>query len=421
MTSTNIRLTRSLFFILALTFGPLIVRASISLQNQGLGQDIKKVAESISDVEVRVRLESALKQVELTGRSLKVQGVARNFTRVSNRPQPQEKLKISNVRIANKNFWKVDHFEGASQNSELLSEPILKVEGLEIVSAGKALPSKIFLALDKAAIDLVGVLPLERYLVGVLASEMPLRWPEESLKAQAVAARSYSLAVMKEKKSQLFQLESSVKDQVFRHVSNGIDHDPLIQRAFDAVKATEGQILTNKKSQVFKAFYHADCGGATSSAKAVWGFGDASPGAIDPSCPGNPSATWSLQLSQRALTDKLAKILKLSTSEVLVASLSPKALSHGLRAEAVEVTLTNGQRQILLADSFRSKVGYSSLKSTQFEVQKNESQYGTEFVFQGRGFGHGVGLCQWGSRQLAAEHKTYREILKHYYPQAELR
>lgn len=384
--------------------------------------NLKEIAAQVADTEVRVRIESSQKNIELTGKSLKVQGTVRQFAKVAaGAAQPVERIKISSVTIAKKIFWKVDHLDGHSTRTELLSEPLLAIEGTDLKNGSKSLPPKIFLAVSKKKIDLIGVLPLERYLVGVLASEMPLRWPEESLKAQAVAARSYSLAVMKERKSQLFQLESSIKDQVFRHVSAGIDYDPLIQRAFEAVKATEGQILVTSKNNIFKAFYHADCGGSTSSAKSVWGFGDASPGAVDESCPTNPLATWSLQLSQKALTEKLAQVLKETRPEVLVASLEPKRLTHGMRADAIDVELTNGKHEVLLADTFRAKLGYAVLKSTHFEVQKNESQNGTEFVFSGRGFGHGVGLCQWGSRQMAANNKTYLEILKHYYPQAELR
>lgn len=410
----------------ALPSGPLSSKSS----KVTLGSDLKEIASQLAGPEVRVRLESAQKTIEIIGKDIRVQGKARQLTRVSLGAEASaEKIKISNVVIAKKSFWKVDHFEGKNTRTELISEPLLELEGHNLLLGKtaaknftrKALPQKIFLALNKTKIDLIGVLPLERYLVGVLASEMPLRWPEESLKAQAIAARSYSLAVMKERSGQLFQLESSIKDQVFRHVSSGIDFDPLIQRAFEAVKATEGKVLMTKQNTVMKAFYHADCGGSTSSAKSVWGFGDSSGGAVDDSCPLNPSATWTLQLSQRALTEKLSQVLNLTSRDILVASIEPKKLTHGLRAEAIEVALSNGQREVILADTFRAKVGYGVLKSTLFEVQKTQSQNETEFHFKGRGFGHGVGLCQWGSRQMAASQKTYQDILKHYYPQAELR
>jgi stage II sporulation protein D len=365
---------------------------------------------------VRVRLASSLKEVEVEGQGLKVQGGLKSLVRIA--IPKTEKLKIKAVVIAGKYFWQLERVQGNSSRTELISHPLLALEGTQLRQGAKSLPSKVFLSQTGGRIDLIGVLPLESYLVGVLASEMPLGWPLESLKAQAIAARSYALSVMKEKNHQLFQLESTVKDQVFRHVSQGVDHDPLIEKAFQAVKATEGMVLLDRsKKKVLKAFYHADCGGSTSSVKAVWGYGDSSPGVMDSSCPSNPRAQWNHEVSAKALTERLTPALKLPSEGVLVAALELRRQAPGLRADQVKLRLSDGSERMLLADTFRSLVGYSKVKSTKFEVEKVTER----FVFRGKGFGHGVGLCQWGSRNLAMNKKSYSEILRHYYPQAEVR
>jgi stage II sporulation protein D len=151
--------------------------------------------------------------------------------------------------------------------------------------------------------------------------------------------------------------------------------------------------------------------------RSVWGFGDKSPGVMDASCPTSPKAQWNIELTSKALTEKLAPILKLGANHALIAELELHRQSPGLRAEEIKLKLSNGLEKNILADTFRSLVGYSTIKSTQFQVQKQADK----FVFRGRGFGHGVGLCQWGSRSLAMNKKSYSEILRHYYPQAEIR
>lgn len=99
---------------------------------------------------------------------------------------------------------------------------------------------------------------------------MPLSWPMESLRAQSIAARSYAISLIKERRNNLFHVESDILDQVFKHVSQGVDHDPLVQRAFEAVSSTKSQVLIDTNKKLVKTYYHADCGGKTVSAQSVW-------------------------------------------------------------------------------------------------------------------------------------------------------
>lgn len=372
------------------------------------------VAQTPAEEMVRVRLQSQIKFIELRGLQLSVQGQTDVYQKVAISKTSQ--LTISRVRVQKNWMWKVD----SAGKTNLFSEAFLLVKGSELQSGTQRVPSQVILSspLKREAFDLIGALPVEDYLVGVLASEMPLQWPLESLKAQAIAARSYTRATMKEREKRPYHVESSVQDQVFRHVANGVDKDPLIERAREAVNLTRGVVLLNVgtkglKNKIYKAFYHSDCGGKTSSTKTVWGFGESKTAVADASCAGRPANQWSLKIQRQELLRKLASFLN-KPVEMLgrLASLDVVRPDFKSRAQKIKVRFETGVEASMMADQFRALLGYTELKSTKFDVAENAE----EFTFKGRGFGHGVGLCQWGSRALALQNKSYSEILAHYYP-----
>jgi stage II sporulation protein D len=122
-----------------------------------------------------------------------------------------------------------------------------------------------------------------------------------------------------------------------------------------------------------------------------------------------------LQVSEQSLTEIFSSYLK---REGLGALRSIRLLrpSPRDRAEKIQLVWGSGEVATLAANDFRSVVGFEKLRSTFFEVQKRDE----DFSFRGRGFGHGVGLCQWGARSLGQQGRTYQEILSHYYPQARI-
>lgn len=356
-----------------------------------------------SEDSIRVRLEKDLDFIKITGQNIKVQG-ASQVVKIA--IPSATSIEVKRVLIQAKYFWQVQK----GKSIEVLGDKYLVIEGQNLYSKTKSLPSTVILSADQK-IDVVGVLPLENYLVGVLASEMPLSWPIESLKAQAVAARSYALAVRNERRNKVFHLESSIMDQVFRHVSQGVDQDPLIEKAFTAVKETESYILTNADKKVLKAYYHADCGGQTSPARSVWGHGDSKTRVTDVSCPGQSKSNWKFEISKQQLAQKLSFLNPLPLLD-----LQPVRSNQGSRASKIRLKWVDGEVKEILADTFRSKLGYQDFKSADFEVSQNETSY----LFRGKGYGHGVGLCQSGSKVLAQKKRSYKEILKHYFPFAEL-
>ncbi|MBE2249493.1 MAG: SpoIID/LytB domain-containing protein [Myxococcus sp.] len=265
----------------------------------------------------------------------------------------------------------------------------LRVNGVQVQGDVVVLPGKARLAV-------VNVLPLEAYLQGVLGSEMPKTFPLEALKAQAVAARTYALNKKLEQYGQPFHLGSSVISQVYK----GLEADD--PRTREAIEATRGQIVT-WQLQPIEAYFHASCGGHTESGLDALGRDLPYLRSVACPCVKLPTSHWTLKVAPK----ELQPVSGGKASGLQVQGRSPTG-----RVRRVQV----GARSVD-AVSFRERLGYMRLKSLDFEVA---SQAKDGWVLKGHGFGHGAGLCQWGSRMLADAGKDYRQILEHYYPGTEL-
>ncbi|WP_409477483.1 SpoIID/LytB domain-containing protein [Pseudobdellovibrio sp. HCB154] len=235
---------------------------------------------------------------------------------------------------------------------------------------------------ENGKFDVVEVVPLTHYLAGVVSKEMPLAWPAEALKAQAVVARSYLFTRMSERRDKLFHVENDQMDQVFEWTDSA--------KAYQVVLATDDVVLSSNK-KVVKTFYHSDCGGQTVPANKVW------TGAVDlgttqdPWCGNRSSNQWSFSVPA----------VEFSQKEVFEAAYFKKKL---VRFEDWGI------------QKLRQVFGFSKIRSSPDTVEVSEDVV----TFTGRGFGHGVGLCQWGSLYMAKKGRTYMDILTHYYPKAEI-
>ncbi len=262
-------------------------------------------------------------------------------------------------------------------------------------------------------------LPLEDYLVGVVAGEMPVAFENEALKAQAIAARTYTLKKM--------EYANSKPDS--RHADADICTDPAHCQAWlettelrqhwglanfwryhnkikGAVKATQGMVLTYQ-GELIEPLYHSSSGGHTESAAAVWGreiaYLQSVPSPWDKEAPHyQASSSYSLQ----ELEDKLA--LKL----VLPATAAAATADNGFRilekTAAGRVKSVEIGGQTFAATELRQLLG---LPSTDFDWQIE----GEQINFITTGYGHGVGMSQYGANGMAKEGKKFNEILTHYY------
>lgn len=256
-------------------------------------------------------------------------------------------------------------------------------------------------------LQVINYIPLESYLAGVVPNEVSPAWPDEALKAQAIAARTFALYKMSGRTQMDYDLDDSVSSQVY----GGVDSEK--KSTTEAVKATEGLVAV-EAGKFIAAFYHSNCGGHTANVKDVWGGGlDYLSGVDCGFCEQGPHARWSEELGGEELKQRLKKSLPNLQS---VTGLDVKDRDSSGRVKTVQIRHSGGAEEIK-APVFRMLIGPDCIRSTQFEILPR----GRSWQFNGQGWGHGVGLCQEGAMGMARNGYTYRDILRHYYPGAEIR
>ncbi len=273
-----------------------------------------------------------------------------------------------------------------------------------------------------AKVSVENVVGLEDYLRGVVPSEMPSAWPREALKAQAVAARTYALWRMGfgtgARPAGDVVLAATVSDQVYRGMSAERD------TTNEAVDGTAGEALT-VNGRILPAYFHAACGGMTERASSAWpatarrladdtAWQDADRIVFQPlpdaDCRTSPHSAWRVAVPARTVA-RIAGLERLAAIEIVDRDESGRASSFRVSGRArrggAAVRSFDGPR-------LRMTLGPDRLKSLLCEVELS----GASVVFTGRGWGHGVGLCQWGARGMAESGFGYRQILEKYYPGA---
>lgn len=257
--------------------------------------------------------------------------------------------------------------------------------------------------------NVVNVLPLDQYLFGVVRKEIAPGWPIETVKAQSVAARSFALSKIDEDTG-VFDLKSSHLAQVY----GGMEAET--KRVRKAVRATRGEVLTYS-DRVVPAYFHANSGGHIETAASVWN-GSRTPYIVpkpDTWSRNTRHYRWEASVSVEQLNRSLSKhdYPRLSQSpDVRVES----RLESG-RSRSISYRTRYDSRRTLPASDFRMAVGPNRLKSSWFEsIRRN----GSTLHFEGRGWGHGIGMSQWGAHRMGEKGLSYRKILNFYYERAKL-
>ena len=247
---------------------------------------------------------------------------------------------------------------------------------------------------------IVNELPLEDYIKDVVAVEVNKDWDMEALKAQAVVSRTYALYQKNFNGNRIYHIASSVIDQLYK----GNNHD--IRIAY-AVEATAGEVLTYNNSLI-EAFYHSTCGGTTESPDEVFGINYPYLKPVESDCDLSPYGVWERTISK----DEIQESLKVTE----IQSIAIKSLTLTGRVKQLEI-LTDRGLTLMNATDFRKALGWKRIPSTSFHI----SRYNDSFVFEGKGYGHGVGLCQWCALKMSREGKNYKEILSYFYPGTTIR
>jgi stage II sporulation protein D len=278
--------------------------------------------------------------------------------------------------------------------------------GAQVTVDGQAYRGRLEVHRVGPGLTVVNVVQLEDYLQGVLKDEIPTGWPLEAAKAVAVAARTYAVYQMDQNAGTLFDLRATTASQVY---GGAVGEDP---RTTAAVEATRGQILTFA-GQPFPAFYHACSGGNTEDAVDVFGVNfDMVVGVKDDFSLGCPYGLWVERLTPSQVERALAR-----AGYSLGRVLGIQDLLRSRTGRILQIAVQHsGGTLVLEGRRFREALGTEAIRSTDFQVRADAGG----FTFVGRGWGHGAGLSQWGAKEMADMAYHYREILRFYYPLAEV-
>ena len=287
----------------------------------------------------------------------------------------------------------------------------------------------------------INILPLDEYVQGIIAAEMPAQFPTQALRAQAVLARTYALRHLGKHKSQGYDLCDAQNCQVYA----GVRAETEAGNA--AVEATLGETLQYQNKPI-ESVFSANCGGATQSAKdAGWtatpyldtvsdyqefDFNNLQPyhfkallqypSAAYSKYDKNVSMAafrWARVVSEKELRD----VIKNQKRDIgPITALIPLQRSRAGYVTKLLVKGTKGSVTLDKENVIRNNVSLGMLRSSYFIVQPNYQNHQLKyFVFYGGGWGHGVGFCQTGAAGRADAGQGYQTILKHYFPLAELK
>jgi len=277
---------------------------------------------------------------------------------------------------------------------------------------------------DGKGFDLINLIPIEPYLAGVIGAEMPDYWEPAALEAQAIAARTYCLYIKKRFGSgRSWDLKKTQAHQVYRGVR------AESSQVWNAINITSGQVLLSKKGgsesdyELFPAFYSSACGGHTEDSNKVFSGGSFE-SLVGVSCPYCKAVArphfflWPMvQFDKTEVTEKLLKkypSLKSLGEVVSIATQSQSDYGDFSRLTSVTLGGSTGKSGHLKAEDLRLTIDPSGrkIRSTICQIVSEEDKW--SFLY-GRGWGHGVGMCQCGAQAMAREGKTAREILSYYY------
>ena len=250
----------------------------------------------------------------------------------------------------------------------------------------------------------INYVAMEDYLRGVLSKEAPDYWPPEALKAIAIAARTYAVYQRFTKDTVDYDVTGDVMSQDY----GGKTAEKI--GTTRAVKATTGTIMLYR-NKLFPTFYHSTCGGMTEHARVMGSF-DLPPlagGIACQFCSASPFFHW-----QRRLTrEDVGWALRKSSYSPVGTVTDVRVTRRTATGRAQEISIIGSKRALPLTGyDFRALFGFDRIRSPLFSI----APMGDAFILNGRGWGHGVGMCQWGAAELARRGLSASEILAFYYP-----
>lgn len=247
-------------------------------------------------------------------------------------------------------------------------------------------------------ITAINYVDMEDYLYSVVGAEAVPSWPQEALKAQAVAARTYALYKRDTSNNSIYDLDTTTATQVYKGLKSEYT------TTHQAVQATAGQVMTYK-GKIILAVFHSASGGHTENVEDVW----TSP---LPYLRGVPDYDQNSPVFQWNKTVSPSQISRIVGGVGNITSIIPEKTTPQGRIVTMKIVGNQGTKRVNGADLRQSL----DLRSTLFRISVNQGN----LQITGRGFGHGLGLSQWGAEYLAENGINYQQILGHYYQNAKL-
>ncbi len=285
---------------------------------------------------------------------------------------------------------------------------------------GKAYRGALLIQPHSTGLTVINRLSIDEYLYGVIPNEMPATWAKEALKAQAVAARTYALYDKKDGKHarEGFDVCATTDCQVYE----GISSETAATNS--AVNETKGKVLTYRHEPICAAF-HAASGGSTQNSEDVWGVTVPYLRGVNDSEEKSPYSNWQKDITVNDLSKKLSSAYgNIGT----IKEISSKAMPGN--AIKVKFTSSNKKSVEVSGTQLRDLLGLKSSnlsinvtadkkvkKGTAIKINKPDKE--TVNII-GSGYGHRLGLSQWGAKSLADKGKNYQQILLHYYSEVDI-
>ena len=290
--------------------------------------------------------------------------------------------------------------------SRLLGDTLDAAGTPDLTVGNRERVGRVRLLARKGELLVVAVVPLEAYVGAVLSKESPPRFHPEALAALAVAVRTYAVGATARPRDPAYDVVPTVEDQVF----DGMDGVPAVFR--EAADRTRG-LVVRYRGELARTVYHSTCGGRTEDAGSAWGKDIPYLRAqfcVD--CADSPAYRWEYRMSE-AEGRRVSKALGVPPGKDLRFVVTGRTAAG--RASRVRIS-SGGVSRELQAAEFRKATGYAKVRSLKMEIVPVAGGW----RFTGEGWGHGVGLCQFGANGMARRGAGFREILARYYPGAEI-
>ncbi len=254
----------------------------------------------------------------------------------------------------------------------------------------------------------VNFINLEDYVKGILYNEISHYWPQEAIKAQAVVSRTFAIYLIQQNRNKDYDATNDIYSQVYGGRASERS------RTNKAVDDTKGEVIFYQK-KIFPAFFHATCAGRTEDVSELWNI-DVPPlkGVVCGFCQESPHFHWHYVMTTKQIEEAMVKNGYKNCRQIEDIQILERDPSGRIRY--LKIILPQETIKISAKD-FRSIIGPNLIRSTNFKVEIAEK----DAVFEGLGWGHGVGMCQWGAYFMAKSGKDYRQIIQYYFPGTQIR